>query len=103
MPIYKHKGDRLEPFRAKSGDSGLYESDVEDLVWRFPEETIGEPLFLVARQGTVSNGSRPDIIALDSQSRVVVVEVKRDFDRSQLAQALEPRAWITTCVVAERR
>ena len=39
------------------------------------------PLNLVARQPTLPDGSRPDIVALDSSSRVVVVEVKRDLDR----------------------
>jgi hypothetical protein len=36
----------------------------------------------------VEGGSRPDIIALDDDARVMVVEVKREFDRGQLAQAL---------------
>src|ERR671919_204100 len=50
MAIYRLIGEKLQPFRPKTAATGLYEREVEDLVWRFPEEVIGEPLFLVARQ-----------------------------------------------------
>ncbi len=43
----------------------------------------------MARKPTLPDSSRPDVVALDSSSRVLVIEVKRECDRGQLAQALE--------------
>ena len=51
------------------------------------------PLFPVARQPTVSDGLRPDIVALDDAGHVHVIEVKRDIARAQLAQCLEYAGW----------
>lgn len=101
MAIYRLKDDRLYPFHPRQVRDGLYEEEIEDLVWRFPEEVVGEPLFLVGRQQVVEGGSRPDIIALDDDARVVVVEVKREFDRRQLAQALEYAGWAQTTSLDE--
>ncbi len=38
-------------------------------------------------------GGRPDIVALDENAHVVVVEIKRDVERTQLAQCLEYAGW----------
>jgi RecB family endonuclease NucS len=73
------------------GGAELYESEIEDLVWSNPEEVVGDSLFVVQRQPNLLRGGRPDIVALDRDARVVVIEVKRGFDRSQLAQCLELR------------
>lgn len=65
------------------------ESEIEDLLWSNLEEFTGEALFRVRRQPTLAGGGRPDIVTLDRQGAVVVIEVKRDVDRGQLAQCLE--------------
>jgi len=83
----------LVPFRRLHGGADLYEREIEDLVWANPEEVTGEALFLVQRQPHLQHGGIPDIIALDRDARVVVIEVKREFDRSQLAQCLEYAGW----------
>jgi hypothetical protein len=83
----------LVAFRALRGGADLYESEIEDLVWSSPDELTGESLFPVARQPNVAGGGRPDIVALDVDARVVVVEIKRDIDRNQLAQCLEYAGW----------
>lgn len=94
MPLYEQDATgELVPFRRLHGGSDLYEREIEDLAWGNPEEIIGESLFLVQRQPALSEGGRPDIVALDRDARVVVVEVKRDVDRSQLAQCLEYAGW----------
>jgi hypothetical protein len=54
---------------------------------------IGESLFRLKRQPTLQLGGKPDIVALDRDARVVIIEVKREFDRSQLAQCLEYAGW----------
>lgn len=94
MPLFEiNTAGELAPFRRLRGGAELYENEIEDLVWANPEEILGETLFLVRRQPTLALGGRPDIVALDRDARVVVIEVKRDFDRGQLAQCLEYAGW----------
>jgi hypothetical protein len=66
------------------------------LIWENPEEFTGEPLFRVAQKPVVSGGGQPDIVALDQDARVVVIEIKRAVERSQLAQCLEYAGWART-------
>ena len=94
MTIFEINADsNLTRFRAVPGGGELYESEIEDLVWNNTEELLGEALLVVKRQAVLPSKSRPDIVALDSSGRVVVIEVKRDVDRSQLAQCLEYAGW----------
>jgi hypothetical protein len=83
----------LVPFQRQAISSGVYEKEIEDLLWDNLEELTGENLFRVARQPTLPSLGRPDVLALDKQGRIVVIEVKRDVDRGQLAQALEYAGW----------
>lgn len=95
MAIFEVNDDnQLSGFRPiLGGPDQLYESEIEELVWLNSEELTGEGLFPIARQPTVGGGGKPDIVALDRQARVVVIEVKRDIDRGQLAQCLEYAGW----------
>lgn len=72
---------------------GLYESEVESLIWENLDEILGSDTFRVARQPKLPHGGIPDIVALDKSGRVIVIEVKRDLDRGQLSQALEYAGW----------
>jgi hypothetical protein len=101
VPLYEiDKAGELTPFRRLQG-ADLYEREIEDLFWTNPEEFVGESLFLVARQANLPSGGRPDIVALDKDARVVVVEIKRDVDRGQLAQCLEYAGWARTTSLDE--
>src|SRR5205807_10190207 len=71
----------------------LYEREIEQLLWDNLEVFTGEPLFPLARQPKIEGGGIPDIVALDDSGRVMVIEVKRDIERSQLAQCLEYAGW----------
>jgi hypothetical protein len=93
VPLFEISAHSLEPLRQVLGGPELYEKEIEGLVWSDPEAITGEPLFLVARRRKVANRGIPDIAALDKLGRVVVIEVKRDLDRGQLAQALEYAGW----------
>lgn len=93
MPLFEILTDSLVPFRQLRVGAELYESEIESLFFANPEEFTGEPLFCVARQPAINTGGRPDVVALDADGRVVVVEVKRDVDRRQLAQCLEYAGW----------
>ena len=71
----------------------LYEKEIEELVWNNLELFGQDTLFPLRRQVVLPSGGQPDILALDKQGKVVVIEVKRDIDRKQLAQALEYAGW----------
>ncbi len=86
----------LLPFKRQAIAAGVYEREIEDLLWDNLEELTGDNLFRVARQPPLPSGGRPDVVALDVSGRVVVIEVKRDVDRHQLAQALEYAGWART-------
>ncbi len=93
-PLFEITGTSdLVPFRALRGGEQLYESEIEDLVWSNPDELTGESLFPVARQPNIAGGGRPDVVTLETDARVVVIEIKRDIDRNQLAQCLEYAGW----------
>lgn len=93
MPLYELEGATLKPFNRLRPGPDLYEQEIEALVWADLEAFTGESLFPVARQARISGGGIPDVLALDESGRVVVVEVKRDIDRGQLAQCLEYAGW----------
>jgi Restriction Enzyme Adenine Methylase Associated len=94
VPLYEiaPTGD-LIPFRRLTGGAELYEKEIEGLFWTNPDEFLNEPLLLISRQPTLPIGGRPDVVALSRDARVVVIEVKREVDRGQLAQCLEYAGW----------
>lgn len=97
MPLFEiHDNDELAQFRNLGGTSDVYEKEIEDLLWQHPEEILGEPLFPVARQPTLPERGRPDVVCLDREGQVVVIEIKRDVARDQLAQCLEYAGWAHT-------
>jgi hypothetical protein len=94
MSLYvRGEGGGLFPVRDVAPGPDLYEKEIEDLAWSNLELFAGEALFPLGRQVVLPGGGRPDILALDSVGRVVVIEVKRDVDRQQLSQALEYAGW----------
>lgn len=102
MPLFEIDAqEELVPFRQLHGGAELYEREIEDLLWGNLEELTGESLFPIARQPSITAGGRPDIVALDANANVVVLEVKRDVDRGQLAQCLEYAGWARTTSLDE--
>lgn len=93
MPLFEIDDEQLVPFRRVQAGPELYESEIEDLMWADLEAFMGEALFPVRRQATIGDGLKPDIIALDRDGHVVVIEIKRDIERKQLAQCLEYAGW----------
>ena len=53
MPLYEIARGELVPFKRLQG-AGLYEDQMEALLWGNPDEFLGEPLFRVARQATLT-------------------------------------------------
>ena len=89
----EQEGQGLVPFAQYAAGDGLYEREVEDLLWDNLEEVLGRTLFRVARQAHLPHVGIPDILALDETGRIVVIEVKRDVDRQLLSQSLEYAGW----------
>lgn len=93
MPIFRVVEGSMVPFTRLSPGPDLYEQQLEDMIWSDLEAFTGEALFPVARQPVISADSRPDILALRADGTPVIIEVKRDIDRGQLAQVLEYAGW----------
>ena len=93
MPLFELTTEGLTPFQRLNPGPDLYEKEIEDLVWMDLEAFTGEVLFPVARQPKIAAGGIPDVLALDEAGHVVIIEVKRDLDRGQLAQCLEYAGW----------
>ncbi|MHB8319864.1 MAG: restriction system modified-DNA reader domain-containing protein [Acidimicrobiales bacterium] len=93
MPIFELRDGGLVPFARLHPGPDLYEREIEELVWGDLEAFAGQSLLPVARQPHIVGGGVPDILALDEDGRVVVIEIKRDIDRGQLAQCLEYAGW----------
>ena len=64
MPLFEIGNDELVPFRRVQAGPELYEEEIEGLLWSNLEAIVGVPLFPVARQPTLSDRLRPDIVAL---------------------------------------
>jgi hypothetical protein len=93
MPIFEAANGQLTALQPVRPGADLYESEIEDLLWANLEAFYGADLFPVARQPIIDTGGRPDVIALDEAGRLVVFEVKRSIERTQLAQCLEYAGW----------
>lgn len=93
MPLFEVRDDELVQFRRVPFSSGLYEKEIEDLMWSNLDAFVGVPLFPVKRQPRIGGGLRPDIVTLDEAGYVHVIEVKRDIACDQLAQCLEYAGW----------
>lgn len=95
MPLFQVQGDHLDPYEPVPAGPELYEVEIEELLWNNLDAVLGEKVFPVGRQVDIPGGT-PDIVVLDESARVVVIEVKRDMDRRQLAQCLEYAGWART-------
>ena len=96
MPLFEFKDENLSPIRRLVPSADTFEEEIEAMLWADLEAFVGEGLFPIARQARLASGGIPDILALDRDARVVVIEVKRDVDRGQLAQCLEYAGWART-------
>lgn len=93
MPIFSSSDGQLRALRRVRPGAQLYEREIEDLIWSNVDAFYGSDLFIIARQPLITTGGRPDMVALDESGRIVVFEVKRAIERTQLAQCLEYAGW----------
>ena len=93
MPIFEASDGQLTALRQVRPGADLYEHEIEELLWNNLDAFYGADLFPVACEPIIDTGGRPDVIALDEDGRLVVFEVKRSIERTQLAQCLEYAGW----------
>ena len=78
---------------AKFADSH-HEDELEDWIVQNPE-IMGENLLIVARQLIVPEVGRLDLLGMDSNGRLVIIELKRELlPRQAVAQALDYASWL---------
>lgn len=56
MPIFDLSADGLVPIMRQAINSGVYEREIEDLLWNNIEEITGDNLFRLARQPYLPGG-----------------------------------------------
>jgi hypothetical protein len=70
------------------------ENQLEDWIEQNPE-ILGESLLVIARQLTIPNVGRLDLLCMDSSGKLVIVELKRDMvPRQAVAQGLDYASWL---------
>jgi hypothetical protein len=93
MPLFDVSSDGLIPFRQLESGTGAYDEALEEVLWGHLDGIAGERLFRVRRQAPLAGGGRPAVVALDPQGSVVVVHVRQQIDRAELAECLEYAGW----------
>lgn len=79
------------------------EADLEKWITESPE-ILGDDLLLIGQQKTLTGVGRFDLLALDSDGRIVVIELKRGISaREAVAQALDYASWLDTSTEEEIR
>lgn len=74
----------------------VLERELEDVLAARPE-ILGEPLLVVGRQVATGMGGIVDLLAVDAESCVHVIELKRDrTPREVVAQVLDYGSWVET-------
>jgi len=101
MPLFEVSADGLIPFRQLESGAGGYDEAIEDVLWRNLDGLIGERLFRVRRQAPLDGGGRPAVVALDPEGSVVVFHVRRQIDRTGLAECLEYAGWARAATLDE--
>jgi hypothetical protein len=97
MTMYRVLQDehRLQPFRSLDFSSHYQERNLEDWLEKNPDAlTDGEPVLIIGRQVNAGSAGTLDLLALDSEGRTLIIELKRaPTPRDIVAQALEYAAW----------
>ncbi|MCI0348343.1 MAG: endonuclease NucS [Acidobacteriales bacterium] len=91
IKVWQLIGKTLKPL---TGEGRLLESELETWIVQNPE-ILGQDLLIIGRQGSQRGVGRFDLLAIDSKSRLVIIELKRDKSpREAVAQALDYASWL---------
>lgn len=70
------------------------EDELEELIFNNPA-IISDNIFFIGRQVITSTGKRLDLIAIDNNSNIIVIELKRGIaPREIIAQVLDYTSWL---------
>jgi hypothetical protein len=101
MPLFEVGPDGLIPFRGPAGGAESYDQILEEVLWRSLDSIAGEQLLRIRRQAPLRGGGSPAVVALDRQGNVVVVHVRYQINRVDLAECLEFAAWARSTTIEE--
>jgi hypothetical protein len=89
---------RLQPFRSRKFNDSYLEQDLEGWLERNPAAmTDDEPVLVIGRQVNTASSGTMDLLAVDSDGRAIIIELKRGpTPRDIIAQALEYAAWVAS-------
>ncbi|SRR6266568_99036 len=72
------------------------EAELEEWLCKGPE-LLGEKLLVIAQQLPIANVGRLDLLCMDSNGKLVIVELKKELTtREAVAQALDYASWLDT-------
>jgi hypothetical protein len=97
MPLYRIDNGRIEEI-ASMPSNDMLERQIEDILVNSKLKLLnGQELLIIGRQITTSTDKRMDILAIDSDGRLVVVELKRGMaPRDTIAQIVDYASWLSS-------
>ncbi|MDQ1645216.1 MAG: hypothetical protein QOJ50_1400, partial [Cryptosporangiaceae bacterium] len=101
MPLFEVGPDGLAAFRAPANAAASYDQTLEEALWRSLDSIAGEQLLRIRRQAPLRGGGSPAVVALDRNGSVVVVHVRYQINRVDLAECLEYAAWARATTIDE--
>lgn len=97
MPLYRIDNGRIEEITSMPSNDML-ERQIEDILVNSKLKLLnGQELLIIGRQIITSTDKRMDILAIDSDGRLVVVELKRGMaPRDTIAQIVDYASWLSS-------
>jgi len=95
MNLFRLRDDEIKAFQ-KVNNSEFKECDIEKILLDAElEPIVGTKILCIGNQVITSTNKRLDILGLDSEGRLIVVELKRgEAPRDTIAQIIDYAAWL---------
>ena len=94
IKVWEIQKEGLSEVDQKSFSESHKESELEDWIVQKPS-LLGEDLLVTGKQLEVSGVGRLDLLCMNSEERLVIVELKRGLGpREAVAQALDYASWL---------
>ncbi len=94
IKIWQISENHVKEVEDRSVDANFLESELENWIVERPD-ILGEDLLIIAKQKSIANVGRLDLLALAADGTLVVVELKRSMGpREAVAQALDYASWL---------
>ena len=94
VKIWEVTENSLQPVTIDSFANDHLESELETWIAQDPS-ILGERLLIIARQKSIPDVGKLDLMAVDQGGSLIIVELKRDrTPREAVAQALDYASWV---------